>query len=255
MQRTYGTAPQRLTASPRAAPELVTLGITGQHNASIEAATARVLEGASWKRQRIIVLIPSAKLIPAKVALSHWSLIFPPNNAVYRMLCLGMEVGRAYSDGIEAVLGHPELRDWEFVLTVEHDNMPPNDGLLKLLETMDAHPELACVGGLYWTKGEGGVAQIWGDIRDPVLNFRPQVPKPESIQECYGTGMGFNLWRLSMFKDTRLPHPLFATQADASGIGTQDLAFWREARKWGYRCAIDTRVKVGHFDQATELVW
>jgi hypothetical protein len=171
------------------------------------------------------------------------------------MLCLGLEVGDAYSQAIEFVIEHPELKDWEFILTMEHDNMPPADGVLRLCESMEAHPELSCIGGLYWTKGEGGVPQIWGDPADPVLNFRPQPPKVHTLQECCGTGMGFNLWRIKMFKDKKLRRPWFKTTAGVEGCGTQDLYFWGDARKHGYRCAIDTRVRVGHYDLETDTVW
>lgn len=235
-------------------PEIVTLGY-GQHNESLYLSAQRMADSAQWKRQRIIVLMPAAEKMDTKVVLHHLGLIFPPNNAVYRMLCLGMEVGHAYSEAIEAILSHPELREWEYVLTIEHDNTPPPDGILKLLESMDAHPELACIGGLYWTKGEGGVPQIWGDPKDPLLNFRPQVPLPDVVQECCGTGMGFNLWRMSMFRDGKIKKPFFETKASAQGVGTQDLAFWGEARKHGYRCAIDTRVRVGHFDSGSGINW
>ena len=34
----------------------------------------------------------------------------------------------------------------------------------------------------------------------------------------------------------------------AAGVGTQDLYFWGDARKYGYRCAIACDVKVGHYD-------
>jgi hypothetical protein len=231
----------------------------GRHNAAFESASARILEGATWKKQRIIVLIPSAKMIPAKVALSHWNLIFPPNNATFRMLCLGMEVGDAYSQAIESILASPDIQDWEYLLTLEHDNVPPPDGVLKLIEAMDKHPEYDCIGGLYWTKGEGGCPQIWGDPKDPVLNFRPQVPLPDTVQECTGTGMGFNLWRLAMFKDAKLRKPWFKTATSSStgeaAMSTQDLYAWTDFRKHGYRCAIDTRVKVGHYDAATDISW
>jgi hypothetical protein len=198
-------------------------------------------------------------MIPAKVALSHWNLIFPPNQGVYRVLCLGMEVGKAYSESISQILAHPDLGKWEYFLTIEHDNCPPGDGVLKLLKRMEAHPEMSCIGGLYWTKGEGGVPQIWGDIQDPVVNYRPQMPVPGELVECYGTGMGFNLWRMSMFreivKNEKFPKPMFETKVSASGIGTQDLAFWAEARKWGYRCAIDCDVLVGHHDASSGITW
>lgn len=227
----------------------------GRHNADLTAAASRVLEGATWKRQRVIVLLPSAAMIPAKVALSHWNLIFPPNQAVYRMLCLGMEVGDAYSQGIETILAHPELSQWEYLLTVEHDNVPPPDGVLKLIARMESRPEFACIGGLYWTKGEGGVPQVWGDPTDPVLNFRPIAPRAGELVECNGTGMGFNLWRLSMFKDAKLRRPWFKTHAGADGVGTQDLYFWADAKKHGYRCAIDCAVTVGHYDHSTGICW
>ncbi len=232
--------------------EIVTLD-GGRHNASPDSAS-RILAGGSWKKQRIIVLVPSAKMIAAKVYLSHCGLIFPPNNAVYRMLCLGMEVGDAYSSAIEQIVQHPELSQWEYILTVEHDNVPPQDGVIKLLESMEAHPEYACIGGLYWTKGAGGVPQIWGDPADPVLNFRPQPPKPDTLQECCGTGMGFNLWRLSMFKDEKLRKPWFKTIAGREGVGTQDLYAWGDFRKHGYRCAIDTRVMVGYDVAGEDIV-
>jgi hypothetical protein len=239
--------------------EFVMTTEVGKHNLNLPASAGRVLESGSWKQQRIVVLIPAAASIPSKVALSHWNLIFPPNQGVYRILCLGMEVGHAYSEAINQILSHPDLGKWEFILTVEHDNAPPPDGVLKLIKRMEQHPELACIGGLYWTKGEGGCTQIWGDIKDPVLNFRSQAPVPGQLVECYGTGMGFNLWRLSMFKELKakkeFKQPFFETKASANGVGTQDLAFWTEARKFGYRCAIDCDVLVGHFDERSGIMW
>ena len=232
-------------------PQIVSLGNEGYHNERLAESSTRILEGNSWKKQRVVMLIPASTQIPTKVYLSHCGLIFPPNQAAHRMAAIGMEVGEAFSSSIEAILATPGLQDWEYLLTIEHDNIPPVDGLVKLIDKMEKHPEFSCIGGLYWTKGYGGVPQIWGDPKDPVLNFRPQPPDPNGgLVECCGTGMGFNLWRLSMFKDERLRKPWFKTVADATGVGTQDLHFWNDARKHGYRCAIDCSVLVGHYDFA-----
>lgn len=236
--------------------QLVIQDFAGKHNEDLEKTSARILKGGSWKHQRIVVILPAGESIPAKVALSHWNLAFPPNNGVLRILAQGMEVGDAYSQAIEQILSHPDISKWEYILTIEHDNMPPFDGVLSLLGRMEANPGLACIGGLYFTKGHGGVAQIWGDPKDPVLNFRPQPPDPAGgLVECCGTGMGFNLWRMSMFKDTRLRKPWFKTIAGKEGIGTQDLYAWADFRKYGYRCAIDCGVRVGHYDQQSDTVW
>lgn len=236
-------------------PQLTIQDFGGEHSLDTEKTKARLIKGGSWKKQRIILILPAGDMIPAKVALSHWNLVFPPNNQMLRILAQGMEVGDAYSTAVEQILSHPELSQWEYILTIEHDNMPPMDGVVKLIEQMEAHPEFSCIGGLYFTKGEGGVPQIWGDPMDPVLNFRPQVPKSGELQECCGTGMGFNLWRLSMFKDSRLRKPWFRTLSSKEGVATQDLYFWGDARKYGYRCAIDCNVKVGHYDVARDIIW
>jgi hypothetical protein len=227
--------------------ELVIQDFKGVHNSDATVG-ARLMKGGSWKKQRIVVIIPAADIIPAKVVLSWLNLAYPPNNGVCRILALGDEVGVAYSQAIESVLAHPDLQNWEYILTIEHDNAPPSDGVVQLIADMEQHPEYACIGGLYFTKGPGGVAQIWGDPKDPVLNYRPQIPQSEGLQECCGTGMGFNLWRMKMFKDERIKRPWFRTICGKEGVGTQDLSFWSEARKYGYRCAIDCNVKVGHYD-------
>jgi hypothetical protein len=239
-------------------PQLVIQDFGGVKNKDLKSTSAALLKGGSWKRQRIVVILPAGESIPAKVALSHWNLVFPPNNGVVRILAQGMEVGDAYSVAIEQIIAHPEFSNWEYILTIEHDNMPPQDGVIKLIEQMENHPELDCIGGLYFTKGEGGVAQIWGDPKDPVLNFRPQPPDPNGgLVECCGTGMGFNLWRMKMFKDDRLRKPWFKTLngKNGDGVGTQDLYFWGDARKYGYRCAVDCGVKVGHYDNINDITW
>lgn len=229
---------------------------SGYQNRNLPQSTLRIIKGGSWKKQRTVMLIPAGESIPTKVYLSHCGLIFPPNQGAHRMAAIGMEVGEAFSNSIAEIIAHPEVGNWEYLLTIEHDNIPPSDGLIQLIKRMEEHPEISCIGGLYWTKGEGGVPQIWGDPKDPVVNYRPQPPDPNGgLVECNGTGMGFNLWRLKMFKDERLRRPWFKTVAGKEGVGTQDLYFWGDARKYGYRCAIDCSVKVGHYDTSTDTVW
>lgn len=237
-------------------PEIIVQDFGGMHNSDLNKTQARLIKGGSWKRQNIVVIIPAGKSIPAKVALSHWNLMFPPNNGVCRILAQGMEVGEAYSTAIESVLNHPILSTYEYILTIEHDNAPPQDGVIKLLERMEEHPQYACIGGLYYTKFFGGVPQIWGDPKDPIINFRPQLPDVNGgLVECCGTGMGFNLWRMNMFKDAKLRRPWFKTLSGKEGCSTQDLYFWGDARKHGYKCAVDCSVKVGHYDSENDIMW
>ncbi len=68
--------------------------------------------------------------------------------------------------------------------------------------------------------------------------------------------MGFTMFRMAMFRDERLRRPWFKTPASREeGCATQDLYFWNDARKYGYRCAIDCAVKVGHYSAADDRMW
>jgi hypothetical protein len=63
-----------------------------------------------------------------------------------------------------------------------------------------------------------------------------------------------------MLQDKNLPTPLFRTVQDYTpGVGTkvytQDLFAFEELAKHGYRFASDNRVKVGHLDPQSGMVW
>lgn len=237
--------------------------ISGRHNNDVVGAVNRLVKGGTYKDVSTICIIPTRGMIHAKVVQCWMGMILPMNQKFIRMFMIGMEVGDAYSQAIETILAHPELSKWKYVLSIEDDNLPPPDGLLKLYESIEGGIDgnkWDVVGGLYWTKGEGGQPMIYGDPYDPPLNFRPQIPKPESIQRCNGMGMGFHLYRLSMFKDPKFPRPFFKTCQDftpnvGTKVYTQDLYFYEQAGKLGYKFACDTRVKVGHYDATADVVW
>lgn len=234
-----------------AKPQLIVTDMSGHHATNMPETVARLQRGGSWKKQRIVVIIPTADMISVQVMMSLWNLAFPPNNGVVKIAALGDEVGEAYSRAIESVIAHPDLSQWEYILCAEHDNLAPADGVIRLVERMQEHPEFSAIGGLYFTKGPGGCAQLWGDIKDPVINYRPQIPDINGgLMETYGVAQGFTMFRLAMFKDTRLRKPWFKTLngKDGKGVSTQDLYFWGDVRQYGYRCAIDCGVKIGHVD-------
>jgi len=165
----------------------------------------------------------------------------------------GDEVGVAYQKAFDWILTDPGLAKFKYVLTVEEDNLPPPDGLLKLYENINDYD---CLAGLYWTKGAEGQPMIYGNPDEKPMDFRPQPPKPDSIQHCNGLGMGFNLWKISSFRGKlkEMPKPYFRTVQEVGKGFTQDLFFFNEAAKYGFKCACDTRVKVGHLGD-DGMVW
>lgn len=241
-------------------PAILSTYDPGRHNVDLNQAVSYLDESAQHRDLSLVRLTIAHKSIPPRVVAAWDNLIKPPNGKYAGIWGVGLEVGDAYERTISAIVDHPEMGQWNYLITIEHDNIPPPHGIMRLLSRMES-PEgqkYAAIGGLYFIKGEGAIPQIWGDPRDPELNFRPQKPSETGdLVECCGTAMGFTLFRMSMFRDGKISKPWFRTPGmTGEGKATQDLFFWRKAREeGGYRCAIDCSVRVGHFDEASEVVW
>ena len=247
----FSSAPNRLPSVTE--PQIILGSDVGHHN-SVDSA-ARIKRSRSYEDLSTVCVIPTRGLIQARVVESWWGLMMPMNQKFTRLMVNGMEVGDAYNAAIDLILNHPVISTWKYVLTLEEDNLPPPDGLLKLYESMR---DYSVVGGLYWTKGEAGQPMIYGKP-EGILNFIPQPPESETVQECNGLGMGFNLFRLDLFRDERIPRPWFKTVQDwdtTKGVEvfTQDLYFYKHLKEAGHKVACDTRVKVGHVD-SEGFVW
>lgn len=227
----------------------------GYHNNSDFAS--RLTKSKSYQDLSTIIICPTRGVIPARVVTSWMGLMRPMNQKVIGpMFASGMEVGEAYNAMIEGIVNNPDLASFKYILTVEEDNAPPADGLLKLYENMDKYD---VIGGLYWTKGEGGQPMIYGNPAEMPRNFIPQVPVGD-IQPANGLGMGFNLFKMDIFKNPKLEKPWFKTvQEVVPGAGakayTQDLYFYENASRLGYKFACDNRVRVGHYDYANDFMW
>jgi hypothetical protein len=153
------------------------------------------------------------------------------------------------------------------MLTLEWDNIVPyipstQGPLMMLYEGIAKGYDV--VGGLYWTKGIPSMPLIYGepdaDIKDTdgyfkvIHNF-----EQDSLVECNGMGMGFTLFKMDIFRDSRLEKPFFKTLQEHTPEGakmyTQDLYFFEKIRKLNYKVAVDTRVKVGHLDFKSGIIY
>lgn len=223
------------------------------------------LRGTTYRDVSTVVLVPTRGMIHNRCANAIHTMIAPMNAKRALLYCEGDEVGHAYNRMIRWVLDHPDLSKWRYVLTVEDDNLPPPDAHVRLIESIEAGP-FDGVGALYFTKGEGGMPMCYGDpveyARTGVLDFRPRdirsAVQHGQVVECNGIAMGCTLYRMELFRE--LEAPWFVTVADVVPGGgaaamTQDLYFCERARRKGKRFATDCRVRVGHMDTSTGIVW
>jgi hypothetical protein len=237
-------------------PTILVPDNAGIHNASDYAA--RLTKEKTYRDLSTIIVCPTRGMIPARIVQSWQGMIRPMNQKVMGPLFMeGMEVGEAYNQVIKMILENEELSKFKFLLTIEEDNAPPADGIMKLFESIDDYD---AVGGLYWTKGEGGQPMCYGDPKVMPLNFIPQIPLADSVTPCNGLGMGFTLFRMEMLKDKRFEYgKWFVTKQELTPEGaqvyTQDLWFFQHAAEYGYKFACDARVKVGHYDAANQIMW
>jgi hypothetical protein len=224
------------------------------------------IEGSTFKDNSTAVIIPlRTQSIHYKVAQAIAALYGPMNTKRQLFFVTGHEVGHAYNEAVKAILNHPEMKNWKYILTVEDDNLPPQDAHLRLIESIEAGP-FDAVSGIYFTKGEWNMPMAYGDAiefaRTGVLDFRPidivKAMKVGNIVEVNGIGMGCALWRMELFRN--IPQPWFVTACEnvpekGTVMYTQDLYFCERAKRSGKRFAVDLRVHVGHIDKDTGVVY
>lgn len=226
----------------------------------------QIVPGTSYKDCSTVVVVPSRdKMIHHRVVNTWQNLIAPMNQKRGWMFMIGHEVGQAYTNAIQQILAHPELKNWKYVLTLETDNLIPQDAHVRLLETID-QGHFDAVSGIYFTKGDLNMPMAYGDPKEyaatGVLDFRPRDIRAAlangHVMPVNGIACGCSLYRMDLFRE--IPPPWFVTVADViEGKGamgfTQDLYFCKNARERGKTFAVDMRVRVGHLDLNTDVVY
>lgn len=236
-------------------PRIVIGEAMGRNNDNLEEAIKRVDKSGMYEDLSTIIVCPTRGMFPTRVVQSWMKLMRPTNQSVAGpIFAEAMKVDTAYETLFEYILSNDYLSKFKYVLTIEEDNLPPSDGLLRLYESMKDYD---VVSGLYWSKGDDGFPMIFGDPEKPG-DFKPQTPIAGEVQQANGLGMGFTLFKLDMFR--KISQPWFKTINEKREDGvdvskTQDLYFYEKAGKEGFKFASDNRILVGHYDGHTDIVW
>jgi len=238
------------------------IGVTGDtvdiggHNEHLEESIERVKKSGMYKDLSTVIICPTRGTFPTRVVQSWMKLQRPLNHNVYGpIFAESMQVDKAYNALVNYVVNSKLLGRCKYILTMEEDNLPPVDGLLRLYESMD---EYDVVGGLYWGKYEDGFPMIFGNPENGYLDSAAQTPKTGEVQRCNALGMGFTLFKTEIFRDIEEPWFETVEGVDERGVErkmTQDFYFFRKAAQKGYKFAVDNRILVGHYDSKNDKVW
>ena len=236
-------------------PRILVGESVGSNNEDLEKAIERVEKSKMYEDQSTIIVCPTRGVFPTRVVQSWMKLQKPMNQAVAGpIFAESMKVDVAYESLIEYSLSNDYLKTFKYILTIEEDNLPPVDGLIKLYQSMDKYD---VVGGLYWGKGDNGFPMIFGDPATPG-DFKPCKHKLGEVQEANGLGMGFNLFKLDVFKNIEQPWFKTAQGKDEDGNEqqmAQDLYFYKKAAEKGYKFACDNSILVGNYDSKSDKIW
>ena len=195
---------------------------------------------------RILIVIPTEKQLDS-VPNNLLKLLTPTGCQVKYFNVHGLPVSEAYNAAAKICLDD----NADYMLTIEDDTYPPNDGLIKLLNVLRTRKEISAVGGWYPKKNIAteGVHIILTDwTKDK--KYRSELRRDaEGLVEVYTLAMGFSLYRGEMFK--YISDPRFVTTDNL----TQDSFFSEKARKMGYKLYCDMDVKCKHIDRTTGEVY
>lgn len=229
----------------------------GEHNKDLKESIKRIEQSNMYEDLSTVIICPTRGMFPTRVVQSWMKLHRPLNQPVFGPIFgEGLKVAAAYNAMIEYILENPLLNKCKYILTIEEDNLPPVDGLMKLYEGMKEYDGVA---GLYWGKGPQGFPMIFGDPSKNSTDTTPQVPKMNEIQPCNGIPMGFSLFKMEMFK--KMEKPWFKTiegiddDSGAEARMTQDMYFCLNAIKQGFKFAVNTKVLVGHYSFKEDKVY
>lgn len=240
--------------------KIIVPDLSGYHNKDLDKTNERLDKSKSYQDLSTVIISPIVGDLHPIVVQSWMGLIKPMNQQVAGPIFMqGFEVGEAYNNAIKMILEHPVLSNFKYIMTLEHDNIPPPDALMKLYESIG---EYDVVGGLYWTKGEEGQPMIYGNPFELPKTYVPQRVIPETVQPANGLGMGCNLFKTECFKKMGQQYygKWFKTLNEydpMTGVkcATQDLYWYGEGAKFGFKYACDNRIKVGHLDKSTNIIW
>lgn len=236
---------------PLTVPEFI-----GRHNSDLDFAIKRLNISHTAKDLSTICIIPTSGLIPAKVVDRWMNIASQMNQKFLRLPTITSNKYQTLNTTIEQILATPKMDEFKYILTMEENYLPPFDGLAKLFECIE---EFDVVGGLIFTKGEESKPMIYGYPQMLPSNYAPVGIMGEGIQPCLGLPLGFTLFKLDLFKDTRIPKPWFRTigpyEVGKDNSVHDDQYFFENIHRLGYKVACDTRVKVAHIEPNSDVVW
>ena len=188
---------------------------------------------------KVLIVVPTREKAESLPVLEK--LAIPSGVQIKYLNVFGRSTADAYNDAIQTALNDGA----DFLLTVEDDTFPPDDGFFKLLQRYREIGDPKVVLGGYYVKKqenrEGVHIQIVGGKRQALTLSNKDV----GVYEVYTIAQGFTLFPMECFLQTEYPWTVTTAHL------TQDSFLSQKLRDKGFKLLVDGDVRCRHLDVAS----
>ena len=185
---------------------------------------------------KVLIVVPTREKAESLPVLEK--LAIPSGVQIKYLNVFGRSTADAYNDAIQTALNDGA----DFLLTVEDDTFPPDDGFFKLLQRYREIGDPKVVLGGYYVKKqesrEGVHIQIVGGKRQALTLSNKDV----GVYEVYTIAQGFTLFPMECFLQTEYPWTVTTAHL------TQDSFLSQKLRDKGFKLLVDGDVRCRHLD-------
>lgn len=239
-------------------------GLEGEHSANLQQEIVRLTHQGVHKDQSTFFMMTSRGHLPLPVVAGLIGLHRPRVDRFEWHLTVAPSTSDGYNTLVFDMLRSEHRFKWVF--SVEDDVIIPPNALTRLIRGAEAGYDM--VGALCWEKKDDGIPMLLGDPADPATTYQPRIPEPDRLMPVNGVHLGCTLIKADIFRDKRwgteaasLPwfyegKPLGHPEAEEeTAWTTPDLTFCHAVTRLGYKIAVDTGLRVGHFDRASGRIF
>lgn len=187
-----------------------------------------------------------------------------------------LQIYRTYETGLFRIWNQPVdsarnmcalealKKDAEFLLFIDDDIIPPEDGLVKLMDSFthiktNLDNKIVAITGDYIMKGDAYLSvhlniESTGKVKELNKIINPNLIENRYIKSNWMIGLGFCLIHTDIFKQSRFPYFQCYEVSNGSPVN-EDAHFTELTFRNGYNIYLDTQVQCLHKDFKTNKIY
>ena len=198
------------------------------------------------EEKKILIAVPCMDMVSARFAQSLTTM------KKIGQCVVSFLIGSLVYDSRNKLAAMAVEMEADYVFWLDSDMVFAPDTLERMLKTLDEHPEIDVLSGLYFRRGAPFTPVLFSKLEvgeDGMLAFEDQKELPDELFEIAGCGFGCVLMRAEILLDMAAKEGAglwFSPMANAG----EDCAFCIRARREGYKLYCDPSIALGHMGYA-----